>query len=71
MDLEWGGGALLAVSLRSRGGNRAVAQCATDLTVTSQGRPVRMLRAEEGLIAFETKPGATYRLSAARSAHHE
>nr|WP_309500519.1 glycoside hydrolase family 95 protein [Streptomyces shenzhenensis] len=71
VDLEWGEGALLTGSLRSRCGNRAVVRSATDLRVTVQGRPVRPRRPEQGLIVFETEAGTTYRLDAAGAARHE
>ncbi|MPY48815.1 glycoside hydrolase family 95 protein [Streptomyces acidicola] len=69
VDLEWGGGALLTGSLRSRSGNRAVVRSTTDLKVTAHGRPVGIRRPEPGLIVFATEAGTTYRLSTARSAH--
>ncbi len=62
VDMEWTEGALTTAVLRSDLGNRSVIHVDQRVRVTTEGRAVTLDTSIPDQIAFETTPGATYRL---------
>jgi alpha-L-fucosidase 2 len=59
LALEWGDGAVRRAELRSLAGSGCVIRTRAPLTVTRDGRAVTEV-ADDGLLRFDTEPGATY-----------
>jgi alpha-L-fucosidase 2 len=66
VSLRWTAGRLEQASIASSIGNTCRVRSAFPLSVTSQGKSIRVLRPEPNVVAFETTPGASYVLLAAR-----
>jgi len=66
VSLRWTAGRLEQASIASSIGSTCRVRSAFPLSVTSQGKIVRVLRPEPNVVAFETTPGASYVLSATR-----
>jgi alpha-L-fucosidase 2 len=66
VDLKWGNGALQSATVTANLGGACRIRSAVGVTVTSQGRPVATTRPEAGVIEFQTRPGGTYSVAAAR-----
>ena len=62
--LRWKNGALQQATVVSTLGRRCRIRSIVPMTVTSNGRPVRISRPESQVVEFETAPGATYVVSA-------
>ncbi len=63
LDIAWDGGKLVRAVLRSEKGGPCRVRAAVPLTVTEAGRPVQTKAEGPQVIAFETRPGATYVLT--------
>ena len=66
VSLRWTAGRLEQASIASSIGSTCGVRSAFPLSMTSQGKIVRVLRPEPNVVAFETTPGASYVLSATR-----
>ncbi|MFI7613664.1 glycosyl hydrolase family 95 catalytic domain-containing protein [Nonomuraea terrae] len=64
VDVEWAGGALRRGRVRSDLGRPLTLRTATPVTVTEDGRPVRVERPEPGVVTFPTRRGAPYEITA-------
>lgn len=63
IDLEWKDGKLTAGVLRSLKGQPCRLHSTTPITVTSKGAEVKIERSADGVLSFQTEPGASYTLS--------
>ena len=66
VSLRWTAGRLEQASIASSIGNTCRVRSVFPLSVASQGTSIRVSRPEPNVVAFETTPGASYVLSAAR-----
>jgi hypothetical protein len=64
LDLDWKDGKPSAGVLRSLNGEPCRLRSTTPLTVTSKGRELKIERSANGVLSFETEPGASYTLVA-------
>jgi alpha-L-fucosidase 2 len=63
VGIDWQSGAVVRAAIASALGNRCRVRAAVPLTVTTQGRPVPVIRPEPNVIEFVTTPGASYLLT--------
>ncbi len=63
IGLEWNAGALTRATIVATSGNTCRVRTAVAVTVTSQGRPVKVSRPEPNLVEFQAAPGSTYVLA--------
>ncbi len=62
LDLDWKDGKISAGVLRSLNGQPCRLRSAIPLTVTSKGQEIKVERSADGVLSFETEPGASYTL---------
>jgi alpha-L-fucosidase 2 len=64
IGLEWKAGTLARATIVATSGNTCRVRTTVPVTVTLQGRPVRVSRPEPSVAEFQAAPGGTYVLSA-------
>jgi alpha-L-fucosidase 2 len=60
LDIQWSDGKLAKALIRSDKGNPCRIRSAAPVTVTCQGKPVKMVEEEGGLVVFPSKPAGQY-----------
>jgi len=65
VGLEWKAGSLTRATIAATSDGACRVRAAVPVTVTSQGKPVRVSRPEPNVLEFQTAPGVTYVLSGA------
>jgi len=64
LDIAWRDGKLAIARIRSLVGNNCKLRITVPVSVTCDGKAVKTTRAEEGVLAFETRPKRTYVITA-------